>query len=135
MTSSGLRILPADDRFHELGAHAEPDGGEYLRDGYRCPDGPPGVSFRWRDIADRTTWGSNLSDIEVDALEPATRAALGGDPPRSGDRVAIDVRCPRCSRPVVVIFRDVDLAKDWWSFEPVIVLELDQPASGDIREH
>ena len=126
MASSALRILPADERFAELGTHSEPDGSEYLRGGYQCPDGPPGVSFRWRDIAERTTFGTNLSVVELEALDGSTRAALGGPPPKCDWRVAVDFRCPRCNRPVVVIFRSVDEdGKGWWTYEPTVVLELD----------
>src|SRR4051794_18721696 len=103
-----LHILPADERFSEFGAHAERDGSDYIAGGYQCPDGPPGVSFRWRDIADRKEWGASLTADEREELDVPTGAALGGRPPKADARVAMDFRCPRCDRAVVVIFRSVD---------------------------
>ena len=127
----GVRVVPADERFAGLGTHAEPDGSEFLETGYRCPEGPPGVSFRWRDIAERTIWGANLRPDEISALRNPVTAALGGPPPRSGYRVAIDFRCPRCGRAVVVVFRDLEISKNEWTYQPDSVLEVDQPR--DIR--
>jgi len=127
-----VRAVPADERFDAFGTHAERDGSEYLDAGYRCLEGPPGVSFSWRDIAERKVWGANLTPDEISALQDPVTAVLGGPPPRSGYRVAVDFRCPRCGRAVVVVFRDVEASKNEWTYEPDSVFEVDQPR--DIRE-
>ena len=129
-----LRIIPADERFSAFGIHSEPDGSEYIGRGYSCPDGPPGVSFRWRDLANRRQWGTHLLERERQALEPVTRAALGGAPPTVAWRVAVDFRCPRCDRAVVTIFRtEDDSGKGDWTYKPTLVLELDPPSSDPCR--
>lgn len=99
-----VRIDPSE-RFALLGANVGPN----LAYGYRCPDGSPGVSFS-RDQLDRVlwtkerSWGKALNDDERRAFTPVVEQILGGGPPVVGELVARDFRCPRCNRPVVVVF-------------------------------
>jgi hypothetical protein len=120
-----LRIYPADERFVELGTHAERSGENYLSVGYRCPDGPPGLSFTWRGLAELKGWGSHLEAAEVAVLEPSVSAILHDPGHGPFGKRAADFRCPQCNRPIVVVFRDTEMEKDWWGYEPIIVLELD----------